>query len=393
MYKKEVRFKKVGRKVYKGGYFSRNLFQYHEETDTLSIHQHSPGHWRQWCLLVLAIVMCSPLLGQVRMERLSVLVNSPFAERQPIITPDGQTLFFARKWHPHNIGEENQDDIWVSYRQADGSWSRAVNMGMPLNNRNHNFVVAVSPSGNTLYLGNHYRGNAKDGISIAHKQGRSWSRPKAMPIEDFYNKNDFVSYHVSVDERVLMMAVEREEGFGDRDLYVSFREAGDRWSRPLHLGATLNTPGIESSVFLAADNKTIYFSSNGHGGMGGLDMFLSRRLDESWTNWSEPINLGKGINTPQNEYSYTIPANGEYAYFASDNENGMSDLFRIPLPADLRPEPVTIIHGRLVNAASGNTVEGNIRVDRQDQAWELNTADNGHFQIVVPHRFQCWLKH
>lgn len=298
-------------------------------------------------------------------ERLSNNVNSTFAERLPIISPDGQTLYFARKYHPDNIPdlkekdpfERFKDDIYVSHRQRNGRWSPAVNVGAPLNNDTHNFVIAVSPDGRTLYLANEYgrKSKNKDGVSYSKKTPYGWSKPKALEIDNMYNASVFVGYHVSVHQRILLMAAERNDTEGDRDLYVSFKHADGTWGEPKSLGKTINTKGMEASVFLAADNKTIYFSSQGHAGYGGLDVFMSRRLDNSWTNWSKPLNLGKKINTTGNDYNYTIPASGEYAYFSSDvgSPNLMSNLYRIRLPKEIQPEPVTLVKARLVDAETG----------------------------------------
>ncbi len=312
-------------------------------------------------------------------ERLSNNVNSAYAERLPIISPDGQTLFFARKYHPDNIPDTKhkdpfdryKDDIYVSYRQPNGRWSLAGNMGGPLNNDNHNFVIAVSPDGRTLYLAGQYskKGNIKqDGVSYSRKTPYGWSKPKALDIKNMYNKSPFVGYHVSVNQRVIVMAAERNDTEGDRDLYVSFKYADGSWTEPQNMGTTINTKGMEASVFIAADNKTIYFSSEGHPGYGGLDVFMSRRLDNTWTKWSKPLNLGKQINTNGNDYNYTVPASGEYAYFSSDigSPNLMSNLYRIRLPKEVQPEPVTLVKARLVDAETGQPL-----------------AENSDYQMVV----------
>ena len=322
--------------------------------------------------------------ASMRAEPLSPNVNSNFAERLPIVSPDGNTLYFARKYHPDNIGQEDQDDIWITKLSTNGTWKRAQNPGAPLNNSRHNFVFATNPSGSVLYLANHYSGAAKDGISIIKKKRGGWSKPKPMPIEDFYNDNPFVSYHVSNDGKILLMAVQRDEGFGDRDLYVSFLKNGESWSRPVNLGPTVNTVGIESSVFIAADNRTIYFSSSGHAGYGGLDIYRSQRLDDSWTNWSKPQNMGPGLNSPQNEYNYTMPASGDYAYYTKDDGNRMSDIYRIPLPESLKPDPVTLITGRLIDAETKQPLEGDISIQPlKGQAGALETIDGSSDYLGV----------
>ncbi len=321
-------------------------------------------------------------------ERLGPNINSEFAERLPIISPDGQTLYFARKYHPQNIGEDNADDIWVSKRNRDGSWNRSVNIGTPLNNKTHNFVIATNPNGNVLYLANDYNSKAKDGVSMSKKKGRTWSKPKTLNIENHYNDDIFVGYHVNAAGNVLLMAVKRKDSVGERDLYVSFLSKFGKWTEPKNLGRTINTVGEESSVFIAADNKTIYFASSGHQGHGGLDMFMSRRLDESWTKWSKPLNLGKEINSRSNDYNYTIPASGEYAYFSRDNQNGMSNLFRIKLPKEVQPEPVVLLTGHLIDAETKRPIKAKVKYQslrQKETDVELDSEDDGLFQMVVPY--------
>ena len=321
-------------------------------------------------------------------ENLGKKVNSRYAERLPVISPDGKTLYLARKFHPLNEGEDKNDDIWVSKLESDGTWGFAKPIHNPLNTEDHDFVVSVNPTGDVLYLGSDYRKSVSHGVSTSKNKNGAWTDPKALKIEDHKNASPFVGYHVNNDGNVLLMAVEREEGMGKRDLYVSFMGSNRQWSKPKNLGRTINTVNEESSVFLAADGKTIYFSSAGHLGYGGLDMFMSRRLDESWTKWSKPKNLGKKINTLGNDYSYTIPASGDYAYFSSDDENGMSDIFRIRLPKEVQPEPVVLLSGRMIDAETNRPITAklktsNIKNKKNKRATDSN--NDGDFQIVVPY--------
>src|SRR5690606_837619 len=98
----------------------------------------------------------------------------------------------------------------------------------------------------------------------------------------------------------LLMAIEMKKGFGEKDIFVSFRNPKDpnSWTKPLNLGNIINTKAGEFGPFLAADDKTLYFVSSGHaGGYGDADVWMSKRLDDTWTNWSKPVNMGEKINT------------------------------------------------------------------------------------------------
>lgn len=313
-------------------------------------------------LLMLIISMDSFAQNNQNVNRaikLGSAINSTYAERMPLISHDGKALYFARKSHPQNMGESDKDDIWVSYwNKSNQAWSTAVNVGTPLNNESHNFVVSINTSGTAMYLANDYNGNFKDAISYAYKVGRKWTKPLRLEIPDYDNKSPFVSYHVSKDSEYLLISAEQKDTEGGRDFYVCFKSKNG-WTSPQNLGPKINTPKEENSIFLAADNKTVYFSTNGRKGLGGYDLYKSKRLDDSWTNWSTPINMGKYINTPLDDLSMSIPASGDYAYLARGPiEN--TDLYKIKIPKELKPDPVTFIQAQLVDAETNKPVNGSI---------------------------------
>lgn len=332
-------------------------------------------------------------------EWLGPLVNSEYDDMLPIISPDGRELYFGRKFSPENVGEMHHDDIYFSSRLSDSTWSKSANIGSPLNNEYPNYVCAVSPDNRQLVLANEYNptGGLTQGVSIAQRLADgSWSKPKDLRIKGFYNLNKFSCYHINPGMDILVMAIERHDTYGDMDLYVSFKEegvpgprtgqAGWNWTEPLNLGPIVNTAATEGSVFLAADNRTIYFCSDGFSGYGSLDMFMSRRLDDTWTNWSEPLNLGSYINSPKRDFYYTIPASGEYAYFSSDEGSmGRSDMFRIPLPARAKPLPVTFLKANTVDLITGKPLEVTVKLRSLTEMVDtLLPSGSGEVVMIIP---------
>lgn len=296
-------------------------------------------------------------------ENLGPGVNSPFDDVFPVIAPDGNTLFFDRKQHPDNLGARGMDDIWISERDSAGQWSAARNAGPPLNNAFHNFVCSISPDGNTLLLGNAYQagGGMGSGLSMSYRTREGWSPPSPVLVRDYYNLDAFGEFQLAANGSVLLLAIERRDSYGKRDLYASLLMPDGQWSAPLNLGPDVNTAGLEMSPFLAPDMRTLYFSSSGFPGYGRNDMFMTRRLDASWTSWSEPVNLGPALNSAGMDAYYTLPATGDYAYFASSHRSmGGSDIYRVALPPDLQPEPVLLLRGRVLDALSGEPVEAQI---------------------------------
>lgn len=326
-------------------------------------------------------------------ENLGSNVNSQYGEVGPVITQDGKTLYIDRKGNPENIPGSENDDIWITHNQ-NGSWGKAKNIGPPLNNSSHNFVLSISPDENTMLVGNLYSQdggplNAK-GVSITHRTATGWSIPKKLEIEDYYSDGIQVSYNLTADRKTLILSVQRKDSYGEHDLYVSFLRKDDTWSKPVNMGRTLNTLGDESTPYLAADNVTLYFSTSGRPGYGDNDIFVSKRLDNTWTNWSEPLNLGPEINTSGWDAYYSTPANGEYAYIVSSHQSlGHEDIFRIKLVDEVKPEPVVIIYGKVLDKETGKPLEATITYYDLNTGQEVgiartNPAD-GSYKIILPY--------
>lgn len=318
-------------------------------------------------------------------ENLGPMVNSEADDMFPFISPDGKTLYFARKKYHENTGDELRDDIYMS-KWDNGKWSKAINIGKPLNNDQHNYVTWISSDGNSVLLANNYE-KVKQDISISHKTGTGFSFPKTLKINDFYNNNEFSCYHMNTEGNVILMAIERPDTRGDMDIYVSMLQSNKVWTEPKNIGNIINSAGTEGSIFLAADNRTIYFASNGHSGYGGYDMFMSRRLDDSWTNWSPPLNLGSKINSAGHDYYYTIPASGDYAYFSSTNNSyGKADLYRIALPKPLQPDPVTLLKGKIIDSETGKPIPAEVSFGGlvSDEPDGISQSGDGNYQIIIP---------
>lgn len=334
---------------------------------------------------------------RLEIERLPETINSNYDEVLPVISPDGKTLYFDRKNHPDNMLSledvtQPNDDIWVSRKRPSGAWSEAERMPTPLNNGSHNYVCSVSPDGNTLLLGNVYlpSGEVIGGVSVAQRTERGWSFPRSLKIRNYFNKHRYSEFFLAQDRKTLLLAIERDDSYGGRDLYVSFLDEDSAvWGEPVNLGSTLNSAGTELTPFLAADGKTLYFSSNGHSGYGSTDMFVSKRLDNTWQRWTRPINLGPQLNSENWDASYSIDANGEYAYFVSygEAEKG-ADIFRAKLPEAIRPEPVLLLAGTVRDADTRKPLLARIRYTSTDSTGSglaQSNPEDGKYQVTLPY--------
>jgi len=294
---------------------------------------------------------------------LGAAINTKADEMLPIISPDGKTLYFTRDKNPENIGPDTQD-IWYSSIDDEGNFADAKNMGKPLNSEGNSSLLSITPDGQTALLLNTYLpdGSTKKGVSMTKRTATGWGFPYALTVEDFYNDNKFGEYCLGSSGEVMIMTLQRKESLGSKDLFVSFKQEDGQWSRPESLGTAVNTAASESSPFLAADERTLYFSTSGWPGYGNNDLFVSRRLGEGWQQWSEPVNLGANINTPEYDAYFSLPASGDYVYYMSyANKSGGADIYRCELDKALRPQPVVLVKGKVSNRKTGEPIATDVQ--------------------------------
>ncbi len=325
-------------------------------------------------------------------ENLGKNINSPFQEIAPMVTPDGKTIYFTRSSHPENTGGPVKQDVWYAEIRPDGSIGTALNIGPPINTPEHNSSFSISPDGNTMLLNNVYNadGTLEKGLSMTQREsGIKWAQPKKVLIQDYYNRNEFSEFCLSQDGKVLLMTVQRNDSYGRKDVYFSRLQPDNTWSTPKNLGPVVNTAANETSPFLASDGKTLYYSTDGFSGYGDNDIFVTRRLDNTWTNWSKPQNLGPEINTPAWDAYFTISAKADFAYYSTYyNSIGKSDIFRVRLSEDNKPEPVAIIQGNVYNAKTKEPIQASIIYEflpeGENAGKAISNPETGAYKVVLP---------
>jgi len=328
--------------------------------------------------------------------KLDTTVNSKYMEMGPLVSPDGKTLYFSRRYDPTAAGGKNdKEDIWYSdWNETTRSWGVARNMGAPLNNEEPNFINSISPDGNTILLGNSYMpdGTMEDGVSTSTRNASGWSFPKRLQIEDDEkNVSKMANYFMSNSQKILLISNDRKgDSHGDRDIYVSFLISDSLWTKPLNLGQVINTKGTEAAPFLASDDKTLYFTSDGLNGYGGSDIYMSRRLDNTWAKWSVPENLGPVVNTARDESFFTLNAAADKVYFTSQaNDEDDVDMYVLVLPTFLKPLPVMLMSGRVIDSKTNKEILGarvffeNLTTG-SEVGFARSNAINGNYQIVLP---------
>jgi OmpA-OmpF porin, OOP family len=335
----------------------------------------------------------------VQVENLGELINTGHPEMRPTISADGNMLFFIRQNDPANIQYQtvpNSQDIWYSLRDTTGKWSKAKHLSEKVNASQYNAVYWISPDLNTILL----KGSFIDGqylgmgVSMIHKRrDNSWTNAEMLKIRNFekFSRTMQIGASMGQDGKTLLFYMTDKKESYDNDLYVSFLEGNDIWTAPKSLGKKINLSGYnEMSPFIAADGVTLYFSSDRPGGIGENDIWMSKRLDDSWTKWSEPVNMGRPINTEGSEAFFTLDAGGEFAYLtSSDGAFGASDIVRVKLLEKEKPNPVVLVSGNVYNAKTKAPLTASLIYETLPDGTEVgngvSSPANGSFKMVLPY--------
>lgn len=306
-------------------------------------------------------------------------INAPRGETYgAALSADQQTLYFTGLNRPDNLGLE---DIFVSTRNSQGEWSKArvvSSLSTPYTNE-----APMSVYGRTMLIFREGR------IMVSEKSGRGWSEPKPIGRNLTIGGWQADAMLTRDGEAMLFAAFERGDNGAKPsiNIYVAQRDSTGRWQKPISLGSTINTEATERSPYLHPDGRTLYFCSDRPGTLGELDVWRTTRLNEhSWTEWSEPENLGPQINTAQSECWYKISNDGTYALFAVKGKQS-HQLYQIALPQDKRPGPIASISGRLLDE-DGHPLDGTIYwedLSTGERIGQIQTdPEDGRFFVSLP---------
>lgn len=285
-------------------------------------------------LLFTAFFAAAQPTGQrYQLQRLTA-VSTGYHEAAPVISPDGNSLYYFVQNHPQNTyGTEGTQDIWISKKGADGAWSAPIHAKSPLNQNHMNQVFNVFEDGTLLVRGGKTKNSS--GFSLVSTTG-SWRELNISGLEEM-NKGRFYGAAMSADRKHLIIYMSEVKGSTRSDLYVSHLLTEGSWSRPVKLlpsGAALpmaraiSTPADEFGQFIAPDQKTLFFASDRvvPGRQGAIDMYKTTRLDDTWNNFSEPVNLGKPLNTSAEDDYFSMDKAGNVFTARSLNKGGGGNL-------------------------------------------------------------------
>lgn len=348
---------------------------------------------------------------QIQTSDLSKLlenVNSRYDEQNPILSPDGNRLYFTRANDSLNIGGPgDKGDIWVSELTIDGLWSKPQNLGQPVNDYLKNYMLGFSPDGKIMFLNQEKRNPGgliiNDGIAFSVFTNGKWSKPNKLSVDYLLNKSKHQSGSLSKDGSLMLLSLQSYASRGNEDIYISAYKNG-KWTQPINLGSEINTSGQEMSPYLSPDKRRVYFSSNGHGGKGGRDLFVAERNGESWNSWSKPKNLGTDVNSFGVELNYFIDQENNIAYFSStQNSDGYGDIMAHDITIEIEEEPVVEevfeeliviaeearktlrFSGMVVSSKTEEPVSAALNIQFEGEELHINSHEvNGSFETELP---------
>jgi outer membrane protein OmpA-like peptidoglycan-associated protein len=371
-------------------------------------------------VLLLFINIITLQSQEFKVEKLSSTVNTPYNEITPVVSRDGSTLYFTRVASPDfnttliiekqdivsqfgaevlrqklteiftELGSENvisnpensafNQDIWIATMDTINV-KKIEHPPYPLNNALPNSLVSLTPDPSVFYIINQFdlSGGMKKGFSLIRKNSASdWSFPEPVEIEDYYTITSEVSLTMSFDGQVLILSATRQDS-RDMDLYVCKKKTETSWSFPQHLGVIINSDERETTPFLSEDNMTLFFSSNR---LGDNDIFMSKRLDDTWLNWTNPARLGEPINSDQDDSQPYFNMTTGKLFFTSKRD-GNSDIFMVQIAPPQATE--IIVKGRLLNNQTGEIIrKASVKYGSSNNPKSINVSEDGYYEIKIP---------
>ncbi|RKX17391.1 MAG: hypothetical protein DRP35_11005, partial [Candidatus Zixiibacteriota bacterium] len=330
----------------------------------------------------------------MKITNLGNKINSIYHDHSPVISADESVLIFTSR-RMGSIGEkllpdgQYDEDLYEVHKMPNNQWGSVKNMGDPINTAGHDASVALSADGQELFLYRDDEGNGN--LYVSFKEGEAWSTPRKLGT-NINSKYKETQATISANGQTLYFTSNRKGGYGELDIYKSHLLPDGTWSKAENLGPTINTPYNEESPFIHADGVTLFFSSKGHNTMGGYDIFFSTFNEETNT-WSAPENVGYPISSAENDVYYIPTPDGKRAYMTSQRFGsiGRADLYMISLP-DEQEKPLTIMSGTIHNA--DGVVPKNMVINVTDKAtgklvgqYRPNTKTGKFLFILTPGKY------
>ncbi len=312
-------------------------------------------------------------------------LNTQYTEYNPVVSADESVLAFTAL-RP-NTGRTRSSDkfieeIYVAYNKS-GNWSEPKLI--PIASEYNVGTAGISADGQKMIV---FMGGATDPGNLFQvtKSGDAWSKPSILAAS--INSSGLESTSsLTPDGKVIYFASDRQGGKGGLDIW-KIELKNEKWSLPINLGPEINTKDNEDAPFIHPDQKTLFFTSDGHSTMGGRDIFKTSLVNGKWTS---PENMGYPVNTTCNDNYFTLLADGKRAYFSSDRKGGQGaqDIYYLDMPENAMTIPLTMIKGRVINSETGKSMPTKMYVVDNETKKELEFVydpdpKTGEYLIILP---------
>lgn len=381
--------------------------------------------WSFLLLLVLVLQVGKTQSQNRKVEQLNININTKsYDEIAPVISSDEQTMFFTRQGFPvfnktlmengvdlsqtlsaaeyekklsyiysslsgkqvsNSASSSFNQDIWMA-KNRNGLLDQVSHPSQPINNAFPNSICALYNDEQSAILINQFpeMGGIKPGFSVTHRNGRGyWSDPEPIIIEGITDIAPDVSLAVAEEGDAIILSLDHKDAYGGNDLFVAFRTGPNQFGKPIHLGPAVNSQAHEKAPFLSSDGRTLFFSSNRSNVMGGYDLFMVYRLDDTWSNWTSPNRFLSPINTSANEGFPCFNRKSGNLYFASDR-NGSSDIFKVNIAVPVSEE-VTVV-GNILEQHRKVSDPTTVLLRSKESGIYTSTfvSTNGYYEMEVP---------
>ena len=323
-------------------------------------------------------------------ENLGGNINSEFDEYINSMSIDEQFIIFTVK-QPFGgkEGREEVEDFYYASRDNDTSeWNKRKKMSRLFNTAGNEGAMYISPDRSFLVFAACHRpdGYGRCDLYISHKKEQGWTEPENMG--ERVNSAAWDSHPtIGSDNKTVYFVSNRKGGEGKNDIWKTTMTSEGKWSYPENLGIKINTSENEYYPFIHPDNNTLYFSSAGHRGMGGLDFFMSKKKDGEW---QTPRNLGYPINTHRDEMGLQVNAAGNLAFISTDRLQGYGrfDIYSFNLPEEFKPEPVTYMKGIVFDQNNNKKLRASFELIDLETEEVVTSAHSdgktGEFLLSIP---------
>ncbi len=320
----------------------------------------------------------------VRIERFGSSINSEFTEYNPVVSADESVMAFTvLRPADSKTGEKVTEEIYIS-RNKTGNWSLPEKVEVYTQNNYGTAGISADGEEMMVFIGDQTSGS----IFTIRKEEQGWSRPVPLGIQSKYLES---TSSITPDSKTIYFASNRPGGYGGMDIYKAERKPDGTWGNVQNLGPKINTKANEDAPFIHPSGKLLFFTTNGHNGMGGNDIYKSELVNGQW---DTPKNMGYPINTTANDNYFTLIADGSRGYFSSDRKGGLGgqDIYVMDMPADYETIPLTMIKGRILDAETNKPLPTKIYMidtgtkEKLDYVYHPNPRTGNYLVILPPNK-------